>query len=198
MSIDEWWHDLNGEGNSEAASENLPKRKRGRPRVIPVEWDFLAQTSGLIHKTHKTVVKRFHAMQVSAVLSEAGSEKFKYLIGPDRAPWEILTELSRFRDHKTMLLVATEICEHEMTAEDARLVCRRWRNGKTTSDHTDVLAKKIERVIRSYKLRHGDTTNQQVQLALCRVGEEFGEYEDAIYENEDESGDEVGYQEGTP
>jgi hypothetical protein len=34
MSIDECWDDRDGNGDPEAASENLPKRKCGRPRVI--------------------------------------------------------------------------------------------------------------------------------------------------------------------
>jgi hypothetical protein len=198
MSIDERWDDQSGDGIAGAASDNLPKPKRGRPRVIPAEWEFLAQTFGLVNKTRKTVVKRFHAMQVSIVLSEAGREKFRYLIGPDKAPWEILTELSRFRDNKTMLLAATEICEREMTAEDACLLCRRWRNGNITSDHTDVLATKFERVIRHYMLRNGDATNQQVRSALSRVGEKFGEHDEAIHENEDRPDGEVGNLRCTP
>ena len=49
-----------------------------------------------------------------------------------------------------------------MTAKDAILMCRHWRNGKTVQGDRDALAKKIARVIREYKLRHPDMTDQQV------------------------------------
>ena len=82
----EWLDDLHGDGNSEAASEKPTKRKRGRPRVTTPEWEYLERSSGLVHKTRRTVVKRFHAMRASTILEEADGQEFGYLVGADKAP----------------------------------------------------------------------------------------------------------------
>jgi hypothetical protein len=195
MSISEWLDDSNGDSNSEAASEKSIKRKRGRPRVTQPYWDALESTV-LSHKTRQTVVKRFLATEVDCVLTQAKGQDFGYLLDRKKAHIEIRASLGQFRDEATMLKAAAVICERKMTAKDAVLMCRQWRNGKAASGDTDVLAKRIARVIRDYKLRHPDMTDQQVRSALCHVGEDFGEQVEAI--NEDDQSDEPGEEEHTP
>jgi hypothetical protein len=48
-------------------------------------------------------------------------------------------------------------------------MCRRWRDGKTDSDQTDALAKKIATLVRDHQLRHPETTSEQTRSALARV-----------------------------
>jgi hypothetical protein len=68
-----------------------------------------------------------------------------------------------------MLEAASAICERQLTSREAVLMCRRWRDGKTDSDQTDALAKKIATLVRDHQLRHPETTSEQTRSALARV-----------------------------
>ena len=197
MSIDEWLNDPNGPGNSEAASENPPKRKRGRPRIMPRDWDEkAAHAYGQRHP--RTYLKRHYAHLAKVALSKSADQDFSYLFDETGCKWDLLSELGQLHDDERIREAAIVICEYELKSKEAIPLLRRWRTGKSVPGNTTSLVNEIAKVIRYYKLSHPDMTDQQVRSALWRVCEEFGEYDEAIYENEDPSDDEVGNQEGKP
>ena len=79
--------------------------------------------------------------------------------------WEILTELGQFQDDDEIRETAIAICEHKLKSKEAVTLLRRWRNGKSASGDLTALAEEIAKVIRYYKLRYPDTTDQQVRWA---------------------------------
>ncbi len=197
MSLKEWLDDPNGDGNTEAASENPTKGKRGRPRIMPREWDQMA--AGAYGDRHpRTYLKRHYALLAIEALNKTADQDFSYLVGKTFKRWEILTELGQLQDDDEIRETAIAICEHKLKSKEAVTLLRRWRNGKSASGDLTALAEEIAKVIRYYKLRYPDTTDQQVRSALWHVGEEFGEHAEAIAEDDEVCDDELGDKDGSP
>jgi hypothetical protein len=145
----------------EAASENPPKPRRGRPRATPPEWDGMASWT-LSGKTRRTVVKQWYMARAADDLDKSEGQDFGYLIGPSRLRSEILAELGQLDDDDRILEAAACVCEHEVKAKDAVAMIRAWRNGKTSPGDSDALANEIITLIRGYQVRHPGTASEQV------------------------------------
>ena len=168
MSIAEWLNDPNGDGNTEAAPENPPKRKRGRPRITSPGWDSMAPIF-FGRKSPRTYRNNSHAQRAIEVLTNTTDPGFAYLIGETYTRRGILAELGQLSDDDEIREAAIAICEHKLKTKDAITLLRRSRNGKSAPGDTVALAEEIGRVIRSYKLRHPDVTSEQVRSALMHV-----------------------------
>jgi hypothetical protein len=183
MSGTEWFDDPVEDGNTEAAAENPSKRGRGRPKATPPEWDAIASAaySRLHPRTHR---KRFHAFRAIEALGKTAAQDFPYLLGK-RERWDILTELGLLDDNEQIREAAVEICEQKLNTKDAVVIIRRWRNGKRAPCDTKVLANEIAKAIRTYKVRHPDTSSEQVCSALWTVEQQFAEHEECPCEGDD-------------
>ncbi len=156
----------------EDGSESLVKSKRGRPRSTPPEWDQLA--SGMLcDKSRKTVVKHWAALPALSALMESGQPDFSRVHGKNGTHWELLAELGRLGDADRIRTAAMAICDSQMNVREAVHWVRRLRNCKASPSDPGALAKEIARAIRDYKLRHPDTSPEQILTALGNVGLDY-------------------------
>ena len=173
---------------TEAAPETPDGPRRGRPRVTPPEWDDLMEQSegNLSRRSH---VKRFHMMTAIGVLDIGG--EFTYVTGDEATGanprYEILAELGQLADPATIREVAAQVCKRRIKVKDAIALIRTFRNGRAAPGDADALAGEIARVVRNYKLRHPETTNDQVHEALGTAGEDYPQ----SWPEDDEPGDDA-------
>lgn len=165
--------------NREAAAENLPKRKRGRPRSTPPEWDKLIRQIGDDDDyTRRTNVKRFQASMARNVLERDEQERdFTYLTDPEKTRWEVLAELSRFRP-ADILKLADLICRERMKVKAAVAMLRGLRSDGPKAGSIYHLANEIIRKINDYRSRYPAMSHDQVMDALQVVTGTVGQQDD--------------------
>ena len=118
-------------------------------------------------------------------MNNTGGQDFSYLLGEKFTRWDILTELGLLDDDEQIREAAVEICQQKLKTKDAVVIIRRWRNGKTAPCDTTALANEITQAIQNYKVRHPDTTPEQVCSALWIVEQQFTKQDEGLCEGDD-------------
>jgi hypothetical protein len=173
---------------SEAASENPPKPRRGRPRVIDSSFDAAIKVFFDPSTSRRTIIKYLRMGRAARVLNDG--PEFEYLIGNEETgeePWfEIMAELGQIEDDETLRELASEICRLKLKTKDAVPALRRVRLGGAARGNPDALAGEIAEVIRNYRIRY-DMTPGLIREAprivrLSFAEDETGEVDDLAEE----------------
>ena len=128
---------------SEAISENISKKKRGRPKAIDelimAHLDsFGCLGGGFSRRHHLNSAYQWRALNAI----DDGDVECKWLWDGERirrgetdGKRTILYELGRIEDPGLLLAVAKEISKHKMLTKDAVAYVRRVRPGRDESNH---------------------------------------------------------------
>jgi len=163
----------------ETVSENIEKRKRGRPGAISKEIeDIMSSLAGFDNKhSRRSRLNLYYTHIALDVLGHGEIPEFGWLANQE-AMWRgepkswrptILCEIGRCEDPETMKVVARRICELKPRTHDAVTMIRRWRLGKAQQGNVLQLTKEFADTMDSYRLRHPSTTWEQVRTALVNA-----------------------------
>jgi hypothetical protein len=162
-------------------SQNVEKRRRGRPRLklFTPEVESMFEACGVFDgvrtaRTRQNVMYRQRAMDVLGVVRD---ERFKWLAdfskfdtdAPNAMKHSILAELGRIEDADKMRVVALQVCEMKPTAREAVQMIRNFRTGKQSAGDVKQLTNEIDRLIVDYLTRHPAMLFSQVCVALSSV-----------------------------
>jgi hypothetical protein len=156
---------------SEAASENPPKTKRGRPPVLDPQQ--VARLRGFFPdiRTVRGLQGRANALRAMNVLDHAPafnwlcSTKEAVSAGQGKLRFTILSELGRVEDDDLKAL-ARQLCQERPRSKDAVAMIRRWRTGKAPTGGAIDLAFHLTRCADEYAARHPGTTRKMLLAAL--------------------------------
>lgn len=162
-------------------SQNVEKRRRGRPRLklFTPEAEAMYEACGVFDgvrttRTRQNLMYRQRAMDVLGVLKD---ERFKWLFDvakvqadePNAMRHSVLVELGRIKDEDEMREVALYLCETRPTAREAVQIVRNFRTGKQSQGDVNQLKEEIHRLMADYLTRHPAMPFRQVCDALSSV-----------------------------
>jgi hypothetical protein len=156
--------------------ESSEKPKRGRPRVIPADWERALTPTGIFIDCNSDRAKQniFYRSQALRVLGYGKDPMFSWLADiegmrtnePKSLRSSILAELGRIQDEETLRAVALQICELKPKARDASAMIRDARRGKPTVVNADEIADELINCVNSLMRRKRATPWAQVIKAL--------------------------------
>jgi hypothetical protein len=168
-------------GISEAASENTPKRKRGRPRLFSEEE---MQRLDRIHRQTRDKrtgrsLQNFayfaHAMAVIEPLLPTQPE-LRWLCDPDavmrgeaRLQMTIMQELGRIYPNAQLVAFAVRICELRPKTREAVKMLRKARLEHGAKGSIDDLAEVLRRTLNNYLRWRPHLTLADAQESVGRV-----------------------------
>ena len=162
-------------------SQNVEKKRRGRPRLklFTPEVEAMYEACGVFAeartaRTRQNMMYRQRAMEVLGVVKD---ERFKWLCDvakvqadePNAMKHSVLAELGRIKDADKMRVVALQLCEMKATAREAVQTIRNFRRGKKSAGDIKQLETEIGCVVDDYLSRHPAMLYSQVCLALSSV-----------------------------
>lgn len=162
-----------GNGKANISEEISEKPKRGRPVVMPEEWEKLMTGLGMftdIHSRRGRVNKWYMAHAMSVLMDESQKIPGRYAWLHDEATQRIrstiLTELGRIEDDALLIAMAGELCNHKPHTKDAVAMIRRVRRVNRKKGSALALADEIIDVLNHYVQRFPDMTHNDTERAL--------------------------------
>jgi hypothetical protein len=165
----------------EAASENTPKKKRGRPEkpVHVFSRDYMRENNlNLRHGSdapcsERTLNNNRYLMRAMAGLAKNGGgyEHYPWLMGHDGHTWKVslLTELGRIDDPEELLHVARQLCDVQPRVKDGIQIIRDARLRRDMALAASHLAADMGSVIDRYVRVYPDMTQKQVVAVLLHL-----------------------------
>lgn len=163
---------------SETASENPPKRKRGRPRTFTAAAESFHRGLWCGIKTGRGLANKMYQSRALQILGYA--EPFHWLTSTEQEigkgeglmRFTLLSELGRIESSQDMQAAALELCRLKPRTKEGVAMIRGWRGKRRRVGAID-LTKAIIRMVNSYLDAHPEITLAMVLAALENAGQAF-------------------------
>ncbi len=174
--------DETNETISEIFSE---KKKRGRPRLFPLDWEKDMRRGEGANLDLRTLHNESYESRAVKVLglSPNNPPDFPFLWLGDVSKLEfgfskrrgyrktILAELGRIAKKKDLIEAATEICRRKPKTLDAVKMIRGWRLGRASASVT--LETTLRKAIENYRKNQSELTDHDIYESLSLLEEEY-------------------------